>query len=346
MDVSTKKKIFVGFFILLGLILFVVGIYFIGSKQNLFTSTFHIQSEFEDVNGLQEGNAVTLNGITIGTVDKIQIIAVNRVKVIMTIQSDVRQFIKKDSKITVISEGLVGNKIASILPGSVNSPAVQDDEVISSVKPVGMEDIFKNLQETSEYSATLTKDLSELISKINQGQGTIGQLLTNDQLYRSIDSTMRGFAGYTGQVNAVFHKINATIDAVSSDIGQLTKSVNKVTGDISDITEKMNSSQSIVGTLLTDTTFAYNLKEVISNSNKTTQNLEMGARGFYENMEALKHNFLFKGYFEDLGYWGVDDIEKKIDEKKTELDEIQKKLNELKKQMNELDNNKDRNLEN
>jgi phospholipid/cholesterol/gamma-HCH transport system substrate-binding protein len=99
----------------------------------------------------------------------------------------------------------------------------------------------------------------------------------------------------------------------------------------------MNSSESIIGTLLTDTVFANNLKEMIYNANKTTSNLEQGSFSFAQNMEALKHNFLFKGYFEDIGYWDKSDFEKSTDKKQLQLKLKEQELNDKEKQLKELE---------
>jgi phospholipid/cholesterol/gamma-HCH transport system substrate-binding protein len=124
------------------------------------------------------------------------------------------------------------------------------------------------------------------------------------------------------------------VDNVSGDLDVLTKQINKIAADISEIVRKMNSSESIVGTLLTDTSFANNLKSLMQNANMTTKNLETGSSSFAQNMEALKHNFLFKGYFEDIGYWDKTDWEKNMDKKGLELrikeQELIKKEKELK----------------
>jgi len=125
------------------------------------------------------------------------------------------------------------------------------------------------------------------------------------------------------------------------------KKIRSITEDISDITYKMNSSESVVGTLLTDTNFANNLKSLIRNANETTANLEQGSFSFSQNMEALKHNFLFKGYFEDIGYWSKTDYEKnvfdlnmKLKLKQQELDARDKRLNELEKLVKDLQEKK------
>ena len=123
----------------------------------------------------------------------------------------------------------------------------------------------------------------------------------------------------------------------------MTQKIKTITEDISEITRKMNSSESVVGTLLTDTNFANNLKSLIRNADQTTANLEQGSFSFSQNMEALKHNFLFKGYFEDIGYWDKTDFEKNVADlnmklkiKQQELEQREKRINDLEKTVKEL----------
>jgi phospholipid/cholesterol/gamma-HCH transport system substrate-binding protein len=334
METNKNTKIAVALFIAAGFLLFTVAIFVIGSKENLFTPTFQLKSEFETVSGLKNGSSVRFNGISVGKVDEIDIQGTNKVLVVMRLEKSVQKYIKKDSKVSVSSEGLVGNKVVEITSGTVQSPSVEDNEVISSIKPVDVQDIIGSLKESSENASNITKDLSEITARINRGEGTIGQLVNNESLYRGIDSTFRSFALYSGELNVVFGKITNTVDNVSKDMDLLTHQVRSITGDIAEITRKMNSSESIVGTLLTDTVFANNLKAVIRNANMTTKNLESGSFSFAQNMEALKHNFLFKGYFEDIGYWDKPGWEKNLDKKALELrikeQELLKKEEELK----------------
>jgi phospholipid/cholesterol/gamma-HCH transport system substrate-binding protein len=135
----------------------------------------------------------------------------------------------------------------------------------------------------------------------------------------------------------VFSKITNTVDAVATDIDQLTKTVKDITGDIAEVTRKMNSSESIVGTLLTDTAFANDLKGLIYHANQTTANLERGSFSFSQNMEALKHNFLFKGYFEDIGYWEKPDWERNVIDKELQLKLKEQQLNEKEIRLRELE---------
>jgi len=342
MEKKKSSKIVLAFFIVVGLLLFLVAIFVIGSKQNLFTSTMKLQSAFETVSGLLEGSSVRFNGISVGTVSKINIVSGNKVMIEMTVVSSVKQFIKRDSKAKVISEGLIGNKIVDITPGTESMASVNDGDWLESIKPIESEDIFKSLKETGDNATIITKDLSTIVSKVNQGEGTLGQLINNKSMYNNVDSTLHGFANSTKIVNDVLKNISSSVDIITIEVIPMTQKIRAITQDIADITEKMNSSESVVGTLLTDTNFANNLKSLMRNAEQTTANLEQGSFSLSQNMEALKHNFLFKGYFEDIGYWekteyekNVSDLNMKLKIKQQELDARAKRLNELEKLVKE-----------
>jgi phospholipid/cholesterol/gamma-HCH transport system substrate-binding protein len=343
MEKKKSTKLVSAIFIIVGSVIFLIALFVIGSKQNMFTSTMNIQSVFEKVSGLLEGSNVRFNGISVGTVSKIEIMSGTKVRVVLTVVSSVKQFIKRDSKVTVISEGLIGNKIVDITPGDENAQSVNDGDWLESIKPVEAEDILKSLKETGENATLITKDFATIVSKVNQGEGTLGQLINNKSMYNSVDSTMRGFSTSTGLVNNVLRNISLSVDIITTEVIPMTEKIRLITEDISEITNKMNSSESVVGTLLTDTTFANNLKSLIRNANQTTANLEQGSFSFSQNMEALKHNFLFKGYFEDVGYWDKTDIEKNLTDlnmklkiKQQELDAREKRINDLEKTVKQL----------
>jgi phospholipid/cholesterol/gamma-HCH transport system substrate-binding protein len=199
------------------------------------------------------------------------------------------------------------------------------------------------LKETGENASIMSQDLADILSKVNNGEGTLGQLINNNSLYNGVDSTLRGVAVSTGLVNNVLRNITSSVNVITTEIIPMTQKIRDITEDISEITRKINSSESVVGTLLTDTTFANNLKSVIRNADQTTANLEQGSFSFSQNMEALKHNFFFKGYFEDLGYWdktsyekNVTDLNMKLKIKQQELEAREKRINELEKTVKEL----------
>lgn len=346
MEKKKSTKLVSAIFIVTGSFLLLIALFVIGSKQNMFTSTMNIQSVFEKVSGLLEGSNVRFNGISVGTVSKIEIISGTKVRVVLNIVSSVKQFIKRDSKVSVVSEGLIGNKIIDITPGNENAQSVEDGDWLESIKPIDAEDILKSLKETGDNTSVITKDIASIVSKVNKGEGSLGQLINDKTMYNDVVSTMHGFTTSSGLVNDVLRKISTNVDIISTDVIPLTEKLRLITEDIAEITRKMNSSESVVGTLLTDTNFANNLKSLIRNADQTTANLEQGSFSFSQNMEALKHNFLFKGYFEDIGYWDKTDYEKNVSNlnmklkiKQQELEEREKKINQLENKVKELQGN-------
>ncbi len=327
MGINKSKYIKLGIFIVAGLALFVIALFYIGSKENLFTKTFNVYSVFPNVSGLTQGNSVQFAGINVGTIQSIEIIATDKVKVNMSIISDVKKFIKKDSEASINSDGLVGNKVLAINSGSASSLSVEDGDSLHSVTPVSIGDIVKNLNESTKDAEKISKDLAEIVSKVNNGEGTLGKLINNSDIFNSLDSLMNSFSGSSANINKILAQASNTIELVTDDIRKLQGSIDTITRNVSGITTKINSSQSLVGTLLTDTVFANNIKGVLTNANQTTANLEMGSFSFYQNMEALKHNFLFKGYFEDLGYWDKSKFEKTMQTRETRILNKENELN-------------------
>ncbi|MDQ3021888.1 MAG: MlaD family protein [Bacteroidota bacterium] len=352
MDQKKSKYIKLGLFIVAGLALFVAALFYIGSKDNIFSTTFDIYSIFENVSGLQQGSSIQFAGINVGTVQSIDIIASDKVRVNMNILKDVQQYVKKNSEASINTDGLVGNKVLTLSSGTPESPSIESGDSVHSVKPISMGDIVKNLNESTKEAQNIATDLAEITSKINRGEGTLGKLVNNSDIFDQVDSLMQSFSNSTENINNILAKASNAIDMVTDDIEELSGSIDSITFNIEGITRKMNSSESLVGTLLTDTVFANNIKNVMKNADQTTANLEMGSFSFYQNMEALKHNFLFKGYFEDLGYWDKASFEKTLDlresrilNKENELDQQEVKLREYRMKLDSLRNTLDEKID-
>src|ERR1035437_7874398 len=136
MKKKTGNKIRLGIFVFIGITLFIAGIYFIGQRQQLFSSTFHVSGIFKDISGLQVGNNVRFSGINVGIVDDIQQITDSTVKVDMLVEARTRKFIKKNAKAIIGSDGLMGNKIVLIVPGTAGQPELSDNDIIETSRLV------------------------------------------------------------------------------------------------------------------------------------------------------------------------------------------------------------------
>jgi phospholipid/cholesterol/gamma-HCH transport system substrate-binding protein len=131
------------------------------------------------------------------------------VRIDMVIQNDVRKFIKKDSKAVIGSEGLMGNKLVNILPGSPGSEIVENGDVIVSARPIDINQILTSLQRTGENIEHITTDLAEVMHKVSHGQGTVGKILTDsmfaETIHKSLLNIERGTAGFSENMEALKH---------------------------------------------------------------------------------------------------------------------------------------------
>src|SRR5450755_2751875 len=142
MKASAGLKWKLGIFIVVGLVLLVLGLFFIGKQKNLFVSVFQLKAVFTNVSGLKVGNNIRFGGIAVGTVEGIQLVTDTSVMVNMSIKSEVRRFIKKDATASIGSDGLVGDRVILISPGTTNQEPVKDNEILVSRTPVETEQIM------------------------------------------------------------------------------------------------------------------------------------------------------------------------------------------------------------
>jgi phospholipid/cholesterol/gamma-HCH transport system substrate-binding protein len=189
MKQETSNKIKLGIFISLGIAVFIVGIYFIGQRQQLFRGTFRVTGVFKDVDGLQAGSNVRLSGINVGTVENINIISDNSVKVEILIDEATRKFIKKDAFARIGSEGLMGNKILVIIPGAGGDAEIENNDTLSTIQPINMDDVMASLKSAIDNTSHITSDLSKITFSIQSGKGTVGRLLMDPSLAQNFDST-------------------------------------------------------------------------------------------------------------------------------------------------------------
>ncbi len=227
-----------GAFIIGTLAILVLGVFIIGGKQYLFSSTYQLKAQFDNVVGLDAGGDVRVGGVHSGTVRSIVLPHKpgENVTVVMDLGRSTHEIIKQDSVATIETEGLLGNQYLAISFGSAGKAEVRDGDTIASQPPLEMSDLFKKTsgildtsQQAIQNATRATANLDSITAKIDHGQGTVGALVNDRQLYS-------------------------------------------------------------------------NLAQTTSAMHDTMTQAQAGATGFNENMEALKHNFLLRGYFKSRGY--------------------------------------------
>ena len=184
-----------GAFIVLTMAILAAGVFVIGSKEYLFRSTYQLQAQFDNVAGLAAGADVQVGGVHSGTVHSIELPHKpgEQVTVVMDLDRSTHEIIKRDSVATIETAGMLGNQYIAISFGSAGQPEVTDGEIIQSEPPLQMAELFKKTsgildssQQAINNATLATAHLNSVSAKIDSGQGTVGALVNDKQLYSNL----------------------------------------------------------------------------------------------------------------------------------------------------------------
>jgi len=315
MNKETIHRIRLGIFVVTAIVMLIVGMYFIGNNQNMFGSTFNVYSTFHDVNGLQPGNNVRYSGIDVGTVKSIEIKNDTSVHVEMVIEIKMKNFIRKNSLATIGTDGLMGNKLVNITPGTMDAPLINEGDEFPSEESVNTEAMLRTLEFTNQNIGFVSANLKEITENINKSRGTLYTVLMDTTLANKfhttithIESISRHLTEITGDlssitgdvkkgkglVGAILKDTSMTNDlkTIMTEIKKSSEQFSSLTNEVGQMVNRLDKGNGTISKLLNDSSMANDLKQSITNIQTSSQKLD-------ENLEALKHNFLFRGYFRD-----------------------------------------------
>jgi len=310
---ENKHTVIVGMFIFFGVLILVVAVLTMGGRKNAFEKTITLNAVFNDASGLQKGNNIWFAGIKAGTVKKVELTGHGQIDVEMKIKKEVVDFIRRDAKVKIGSDGLIGNRIVIIYGGTVSAFAVKAGDTLRSEMPLNSAQMMNTLQESNQNLSAITSNLKSVSTKLAEGEGTLGQLFTEDSLANSLKMTANtlryasesvqlltsNLATYTTKMQQKGVLANDFVSdtiffnrlkAASLQIHEASKNAKELTDNLSQVSYKIRDSSNLAGVVLQDTASAAKLRASV-------ENLQAGTKKFDENMEALKHNFLFRGYF-------------------------------------------------
>ena len=316
MKKTTSQKFKLGVFVVVGTVLLITALYSVGNRQNIFGRNIMIVTCFNNVNGLELGNNVRYSGINVGTVRKIEMINHNQVLVEMLIQENIGTHIDKNAVATISSDGLVGNMIVNIIPGKGRTSSVVTGDTIQSYSKIGTDDMLTTLNVTNENAALLTKDLLKITTEILEGEGTLGVLIRDSVMANDLKQTIHELKKVSNGASVTMTEINKMITSVNEQkniVGVLLKdsvsgdkmktivhNLKESSNDIVEITQNLNGVLKDIkegeGTL----NHLIQNRDLVKDIDSTMQNIKEGTYRFNQNMEALKHNFFFKGYFKKV----------------------------------------------
>jgi len=323
---ENRKSITVGVFVLLGVVVFVIGILTLGGQQKSFVKSIHISSVFNDVSGLKKGNNVWFSGVKVGTIKNIHFTGTAQVDVVMSIDASTQQYIHRNAGVRISSDGLIGNKIIVIDGGSPQAPIVQDGDVLQSEKLLSTDDVLKTLQQNNQNLLAITTDFKSLSHQILAGKGTVGTLLADDKMAGQLRAAMSNLQAATQsasrmavQLDHFSTKMNTkggfadnlltdtvTFNRIKGSVTRLKEAADNatiLTDNLNKASNKLNTTDNALGVLLNDPKGATQVQSTLNNLQQSSSKLN-------DDLEAVQSSFLLKGFFKKKEKAKQDSIKK------------------------------------
>ena len=206
----------------------------------------------------------------------------------------------------------MGSKIVVVRPGSARE-AIHDNDTINSFSPTDTQELINIAKDVGSNTRSLTDDLKLITARINKGQGVVGELLHEGELSRDLRETIDALRMASNNTNQATVDLKKLVAEVNGGDGLVTKLIKDSTyaatfsnalqnvaevgvnakamsQDLREVVSKFNDEDNAIGVLLADSTFASKLRVTLNNAQSASAKLD-------QNMEALRHNFLLRGYF-------------------------------------------------
>lgn len=305
----------VGAFVIGGLLLFAFGLFRIGDRRMLFTDSFRVHAEFADIAALASGAKVRVGGMDAGEVEEIRVPAgpADRFRVRMRVRKDLRPLVRVDSIASIQTDGLVGNKFVQIQTGSDDASEIEEAGTIRSREPFDIADLMQMMSDTIATVNTMLVDVKANV---------------DEALFALIETA---------------HDAQALIDEVGDEVETIFVSTRRVADDVTAIVAGMREGQGSVGKLLTDDSLYESVRVMAADAEKavatvreateeargviaglrgesgqvkgladdvqqTTASARRAMGNLVEATEAMKRNFLLRGFFTRRGYFNLDGV--------------------------------------
>jgi phospholipid/cholesterol/gamma-HCH transport system substrate-binding protein len=314
----------VGLTVIFASITLAVLVFLMTGSGGFFTKKLYLRTFVDNASGLRPGASVRLQGVDIGNVTGIRVVPGKEpypVEVMMKITAKYRDEIRKDSVAQLSTAGVLGETFVDIDSTHAKEAPVQNGDTLSMRPQPDIQDVVRSSQGTLQNMDVLLHRVDRIVSFIESGQGSIGQLIYNPGLYNQLNSTVREFQGIVNGINAgqgslgklvkdeeLYNKANATvdrldrivaqIDAGQGTVGKLIKdpalydNANQTIAKANRLMDDINAGHGAIGMLAKDEQFRAKLSDTVTKLNELTAKLnsQQGSAGKFINDPAFYNN--------------------------------------------------------
>jgi len=265
----------VGLMVIVGLILFAVGVFFISGQVGFFTRHYTLKAYFPSAGDLRDGAQVRLAGIPVGSVLRIGIspytdqdraVAID-LKIAQSFQNEIRA----DSVASVETVGLLGDSYVEVSRGTLLQEVIADGGTIKTAVKADVAQVMQNTNQVILNLNTLSAKLDDITTQIQAGKGSMGKLLYDETLYNKMNATV------TGAQDLIDHAQHGegTIGKLMSDETLYNQTVATI-GRLNQVIDQVQNGQGSLAKFISDPSVYNNLNRLMTNGNTLVDGINQG----------------------------------------------------------------------
>ena len=252
------------------------GGYRLGKAANLFSDRYELVAFVANANGLKPGGAVTVAGQLAGTVEAIEFLPVDgdttrNLRIVVTVNEQLKEQIRTDSRAKLRTQGLLGDKVFDISPGTLRAAVLSAGDTLVVAPGLDYDEIVATASGAVGDVVALTGDLRGITGGIVEGKGTVGQLVTNRQLYDQLNGTL-------GETQSLLRRMQSSRGTLGRFIDDPTlyQNLTRATASLDSLASSVARSEGTVGKLLRDDSLYVRLVGITSGADSLVKLLSGG----------------------------------------------------------------------
>lgn len=253
-----------------------------GGGTSIFQSKKEFICYFSGVSGLLKGSPVWLAGVEVGNVRSVELVSLGvekQVKVVCRVKSSTWWLMTEDTKVKLGTIGLLGDRYIDIVPGAEGGPPIGEGTVVPTQVAIDAEGMFRAGKEAMDRTGSLVGNIDDLLARINRGEGTLGHLAVEEELYNNL-------------TRLTAHLASLTVE-LQKNQGRITNSIETMSNSVENLSEKVTQNSGTLGRIINDPALYDNLTASTARLDSIMQKIDRaeGTLGLFVNDTSLYSDF-------------------------------------------------------
>jgi len=286
-------------------IFFLIWASFTGGGTSIFDKKIGFLAYFDNVNGLVKGAPVWIAGVEVGNVKSITFVnldSAGQIEIKLRVKESIANMITIDSRIRLGTIGMLGDKYLEIIPGTLGKTRIAEGGAIKTEATGDLAAIMSEGEELVTNSRKVMSNLGHITDNIKDGQGTFGQLMTNEKLYVELTNLIGFMAVLTRDLQKNQERITSAVENISSNLKDVSAKANSnsgtigkllgepglydnlqaSSGQIDSILTKINGGQGTAGAIVNDDELYQEIKNLLVRVENLVSDIEKNPRKYFK----------------------------------------------------------------